>query len=87
MRINVYSQELTDEVFITEKKSNTGFIYTGIGIILHSSDRLHHSDDDDDRTAITFWLARSMKRRESFAQTLEQMANLIRSAKSETGLD
>lgn len=35
MRINVYSQELTDEVKMVEKKSNTGVVYHAAQIILH----------------------------------------------------
>lgn len=42
MRINVYSQELTSEVQVEEKESNTGLIYTGIRLMLHSSKMLHH---------------------------------------------
>lgn len=43
--------------------------------MLHSSPMLHHPPQDDDRSAVTFWLA------------FEHMAMLIRSAPSETGLD
>lgn len=42
MRINVYSQELTSEVNVVEKESNTGLVYTGIQMMLHSSPMLHH---------------------------------------------
>ena len=42
MRINVYSQELTDEVVLSEKPSNTGVSYSAVQFILHSSPRLHH---------------------------------------------
>ncbi len=41
MRINVYSQELTEEVVVIEKESNTGLTYSAVQIILHSSERLH----------------------------------------------
>ena len=43
MRINIYSQELTDEVQTEEKRSNTGIVYTAIRFMLHSSPMLHHS--------------------------------------------
>ena len=56
MRINVYSQELTNEVISIEKVSNTGLNYSAVQLILHSSERLHHPPMDDDRSAITFWL-------------------------------
>lgn len=87
MRINVYSQELTSEVKLIEKESNTGITYSAVQIILHSSDRLHHPPEDDDRSAVTFWLPKSTERRESLAKAFEEMAGLVRGAKSETGLD
>lgn len=87
MRINVYSQELTNEVKVVEKESNTGIIYTAVQLILHSSPMLHHPPDDDDRSAVTFWLPKSQSRRVEFAQALEDMATYVRTAKPETGLD
>lgn len=87
MRINVYSQELTDEVNVIEKKSNTGLIYSAVQLMLHSSPLLHHPPRDDDRSAVTFWLPKSKERRESLAQAFERMAVEIRNAKPETGLD
>lgn len=42
MRINVYSQELTDEIVCIEKVSNTGLTYSAVQLILHSSEFLHH---------------------------------------------
>lgn len=87
MRINVYSQELTDEVQTVEKKSNTGLVYSAVQLMLHSSHMLHHPPYDDDRSAVTFWLPKSQSRRESLAQAFEQMADLVRAARPETGLD
>lgn len=87
MRINVYSQELTDEVNVVEKVSNTGLTYSAVQLMLHSSPKLHHPPADDDRSAVTFWLPKSKERRESLAKAFEEMAAKVRSAKSETGLD
>lgn len=87
MRINVYSQELTDEVQVEEKVSNTGLTYTAVRMILHSSEMLHHPPKDDDRSAITYWLPKSIERREALARTFERMAEEVRGAKPETGLD
>jgi hypothetical protein len=87
MRINVYSQELTDEVIPVAKVSNTGLTYSAVQLILHSSEHLHHPPQDDDRSAVTFWLPKSKERREAFALALEHMAKLVRLAPSETGLD
>lgn len=87
MRINVYSQELTDEIVVIEKKSNTGLVYSAVQMILHSSDSCIYPPQDDDRSAVTFWLPKSQKRRENLAVTFERMAQRIRQAKPETGLD
>jgi len=87
MRINVYSQELTNEVNVVEKVANTGLTYSAVQIMLHSSPMLHHPPKDDDRSAVTFWLPKSQSRREELAQTFERMAAEVRAAKPETGLD
>lgn len=87
MRINVYSQEQTDEVLSIHKISNTGVIYHAAQLILHSSERLHHPPEDDDRSAITFWLPKSAQRRDSMAKAFEEIAHIFRNAPPETGLD
>jgi len=87
MRINVYSQELTDEVIHVEKRSSTGIVYHAAQLILHSSERLHHPPADDDRSAVTFWLPRSAQRREEIARAFERLAEVFRTAPPETGLD
>jgi hypothetical protein len=87
MRINVYSQELTDEVLLIEKASNTGVTYHAAQLVLHSSPMLHHPPQDDDRSAVTFWLPKSRERREAMAQAFERIAEIFRTAPAETGLD
>jgi hypothetical protein len=87
MRINVYSQEITDEVIQVEKESNTGITYHAAQLVLHSSPMLHHPPEDDDRSAITFWLPKSQSRREQFAAAFEKIAAIFRNAPKETGLD
>jgi hypothetical protein len=87
MRINVYSQEITEEVQRFEKQSNTGLIYSAVQFMLHSSPMLHHPPQDDDRSAVTFWLPKSAVRREALAAAFERAAALSRSAPPETGLD
>jgi hypothetical protein len=87
MRINVYSQELTPEIGLISKESNTGLIYSAVQMILHSSDKLHHPPEDDDRSAVTFWLPKSIDRRIEFAEALRGMARLVENAPAKTGLD
>lgn len=78
MRVNVYSQELTNEVLEIEKVSNTGRVYRAAQLVLHSSDMLHHPPEDDDRSAVTFWLPSSPERREQMAQAFEEIASIFR---------
>lgn len=87
MRINVYSQELTSEVMLVAKKSNTGIVYHAAQLVLHSSPMLHHPPEDDDRSAVTFWLPKSQCRREEMARAFERIAEVFRTAPSDTGLD
>lgn len=87
MRINVYSQEITDEVQTVEKVSNTGLVYSAVMLVLHSSPLLHHPPRDDDRSAVAFWLPKSKERREQLARAFERMAFEVRKARPETGLD
>lgn len=87
MRVNLYSQELTDEVKIIEKKSDEDKRFSAIMFFLHSSSMLHqppdHTGNDDDRSAVTFWLPKSPDRREALAKTFERMADLVRRARPE----
>jgi hypothetical protein len=87
MRINVYSQELTSEVNLIAKPSNTGVTYHAVQLMLHSSPMLHHPPADDDRSAVTFWLPKSQARRKEFADALVRMAQRVMDAPPETGLD
>lgn len=87
MRVNIYSQEMTSEVIMVAKESNTEVVYHAAQLVLHSSPMLHHPPEDDDRSAVTFWLPKSQPRREEMAQAFEQIARIFRTAPSETGLD
>lgn len=87
MRINVYSQELTSEVQLIAKKSNTQITYHAVQMLLHSSPQLHHPPLDDDRSAVTFWLPKSGKRRAELAAAFRELADLVEMAPLETGLD
>lgn len=93
MRVNIYSQELIldlsneGEPGLGLQQSNTGAGYSFIRLPLHSSPKLHHPPEDDDRSAVTFWLPRSTDKREVLATIFEEMARLVRGAIPETGLD
>ena len=83
MRINVYSQELTDEVKFITKDSNTGKVYHAAQLMLRSADELHNSPDDDDRSAVTFWLPSSSHRLNDIAEAFDKIADRFREAAGE----
>lgn len=60
MRINVYAEEMTDEVeLVTKTVTDDEFgerVFYGVRLFFKSPPQLHHSADDDDRSAITFWV-------------------------------
>jgi hypothetical protein len=57
MRINIYEEELTDEIEIVETWPGSGDrTFYGVRIFLKSHPDLHHTSEDDDRSAITFWV-------------------------------
>ncbi len=75
MRLHVYTQELTKEVsLVTKTADNTGITYYGVRIWIASPDRLHHTPEDDDRSAVTFWIPND----ESF--TKHDLADVFRYA-------
>lgn len=56
MRINIYNEELTaDWVFVKREVEETGKTYYGFRVFLKSAPELHHTPEDDDRSAVTFW--------------------------------
>lgn len=63
MRVNIYSEELTEDFELLHKKADTGHSYYGLRIFLESSSRLPHDDFDDDRSAVTFWFPSPEQRR------------------------
>jgi hypothetical protein len=77
MRINVYSQELTPEVVKVTKESNTGIVYKAVQFVLHSSPMLHHPPQDDDRSAVTFWLPQSDRGLREFHTALAKAYMLV----------
>lgn len=74
MRINVYHEELTDEFKFVEKHVEaTGKTYYGFRMYMKSPPELHHTPDDDDRTAITFWFGTEQATLDYF----EKVANYL----------
>lgn len=60
MRVNIYAEELTDEVelttkTVTDEKFGERKFY-GLRFYLKSPPELHTDPEDDDRSAITLWV-------------------------------
>lgn len=72
---------------LVTQTADTGVTYSAARLYLHSPSQLHSRRDDDDRSAITFWLPKSADRREYLATIFEDLAQIIRTAPPETGLD
>lgn len=60
MRTNVYAEELTGDtaVVTNEVTGEDGRVrkFYGVRFFLKSHQDLHHSADDDDRSAVTIWV-------------------------------
>jgi hypothetical protein len=56
VRLNVYAEEITGETELVRKVVDTGRVYVGIRVFLRSPDVLHVTENDDDRSAVTFWV-------------------------------
>jgi hypothetical protein len=60
MRINIYNEELTNEIEVVSKTVNDAEFgertFLGFRFYLESPDVLHHGDIDDDRSAVTLWV-------------------------------
>lgn len=71
MRVNVYSEELTHEIVVINRISISagGESFHGLRVYTKSHPDLHHTEDDDDRGAVTFWFA-SMTELNDFREAL-----------------
>jgi hypothetical protein len=72
-----WAEEITEEVTLVEKtvtddEFGTRTFY-GIRVFLASPDVLHHSEADDDRSAITFWVPEGHSGRAIVGQMLSNM--------------
>jgi hypothetical protein len=54
MRVNVYNEEITDRVELTEKNVNN---VTFNGISIYVGPVIEHTPGDDDSSAVTFWVS------------------------------
>lgn len=54
MRVNIYGEEITNRVEIVNKSVNQR-TFVGIRFYIKSPSELHHSLEDNDESAVTFW--------------------------------
>lgn len=93
MRINVYAEELSSETElvtkeVTDEKFGTRTFY-GIRTYLESPDVLHSDPEDDDRSAITFWVPWTRAHGHDFKPVLDMLiglGNQLDEARREAGL-
>lgn len=83
MRVNVYSQEITDKFEVVRTTAaNTGSSFIGIRFYLESADELKPPlHPDDDSSAVTFWVKSGKGGFKDGDQW--QLASLLRSASDE----
>lgn len=85
MRVNVYAEELTDEVALVtttgvSRAGRTEQTFYGVRFFLKSHEDLHRTPEDDDRSAVTLWLPPTVAGREGFATALREAAELAEKA-------
>lgn len=89
MRINVYAEELTDETeLITKTVADDEFgerTFFGVRIYLESPKVLHHSPEDDDRSAITFWVPWTRAAGHDFEAVSDALLGLLEELEKATG--
>ena len=79
MRINVYNEEIEYTLSTFEKVAETGVRFFGVRMWLKSPDDLHHTEDDDDRSAIT-WFFHNGPTSELLADLFANLATATREA-------
>lgn len=86
MRVHIYSQEIDldpEAVQLVTTTADTGREYYGLRFFLRSPECLHYTDEDDDRSAVTFWLPGGPGRPEhtvDFLELLKRADVLVRTA-------
>jgi hypothetical protein len=76
MRVQIYAEELTDETAIVKKDVEGKGTYYGVRVFLKSPDALHDTADDDDRSAVTFWVPKGDDGSNDFEHVAEALDGL-----------
>ena len=85
MRLNVYSEEMTDDMELIVKEGVIGAdgdltTFYGLRLFMESSDKMHRTPHDDDRSAVTFWIHGTTDDASALIDRLERAALLIQEA-------
>lgn len=70
MRTNIYNEEITGDVALVTRKSDTGLVFYGLRFNLQSPPSLHYTEDGDDRSAVTFWFGHNITSVMKFHNTI-----------------
>ena len=77
MRVHVYSEELTHDIRVVSRYATNSSLFYGLRVYLKSPPDLHHDENDDDRSAVTFWFA-SMAELNDFREALYTRSREVR---------
>ena len=84
MRVNIYGEELTNRVEIVRKAVNQQ-LFIGVRFYVKSPLDLHHSPNDNDESAVTFWMPWTKNKGTdySFIQVLMDASRLLNTEKNQ----
>jgi len=74
MRVNVYGEELTEDVEIV-KKTVDQKLFVAVRFYLKSHPDLHHSVDDNDESAVTIWVPWTKEKGNDFDKLVNILCN------------
>ena len=73
MRVNIYEEELTEEIELVWVEPRPDKRFVGIRLFLKSPEALHHVSDDDDRSAVTIWTGTVEDAKRYFMRVLHRL--------------
>lgn len=79
MRVNVYNEEIDSVEIVETVAENTGIKYYGLRLWLKSAPELHHTEEDDDRSAVTMWFGTEMACLEFLRESFNEIEMRLKS--------
>ena len=80
MRVNVYGEELPNDLdvrSVAHLSTSAGRMFYGVRMFLKSPEELHHSPNDDDRSAVTIWVPWTREKGHDFAKVRVILTGMI----------